>query len=45
MWLLIFIFGTATILLGWTLFGYFIYMFILGLFNRKNTPVIPDILP
>ncbi|MBU0951919.1 MAG: glycosyltransferase [Elusimicrobia bacterium] len=45
MWLSVLIFVVITLILGWTLFGYFIYLFLIGLFNQKKPPVFPEIWP
>ena len=45
MWLLIFIFIIVTLLLSWTLFGYFILIFFIGLFNKRKNPDFPEQMP
>lgn len=45
MWLLVFLFFIVTVLLGWTLFGYLLFIWFMGLFHRKETPVFPDSWP
>lgn len=41
MWILILLFGLATALLGWTLFGYFLALWFVSLFRREARPVFP----
>jgi poly-beta-1,6-N-acetyl-D-glucosamine synthase len=41
MWILIFLFGLATLLLSWTLFGYFIVTWFMGLFRGDPAPPRP----
>ncbi len=45
MWLLILLFGLATLVLGWTLFGYFLYLWFLGLFRRRPAVEWPERWP
>ncbi len=45
MWLLVFIFFLLTFILGWTLFGYVILIWFLGLFRRRRKPNFPDKWP
>ncbi len=45
MWLLVFIFFLLTFILGWTLFGYVILIWFLGLFRRRKKPNFPDKWP
>ncbi len=41
MWILILIFGLATLVLAWTLFGYFLLIWFMGLFSRQPQPELP----
>jgi biofilm PGA synthesis N-glycosyltransferase PgaC len=45
MWILILIFGLATAVLGWTLFGYFLALWFVSLFRRDATPAFPEDWP
>jgi poly-beta-1,6-N-acetyl-D-glucosamine synthase len=45
MWLLVFIFLAFTFLVGWTLFGYFIFLYWKGFCRRRVEPEIPGNLP
>ncbi|OGS17967.1 MAG: hypothetical protein A3J83_07500 [Elusimicrobia bacterium RIFOXYA2_FULL_40_6] len=45
MWLLVLVYVVITLILGWTLFGYFIYLFFIGLFNHKKQPDFPKSWP
>ena len=45
MWLLILIFLIVTAILGWTMFGYFIFVWFLGLLRSKTEPVPPASWP
>ena len=45
MWLLVFIFFLLTFILGWTLFGYVILIWFLGLFRKRKKPKFPDKWP
>lgn len=36
MWTLIFLFGIATVSLGWICFGYYIFIWIIGLFSKSD---------
>jgi cellulose synthase/poly-beta-1,6-N-acetylglucosamine synthase-like glycosyltransferase len=45
MWILIFLFGLATAVLGWTLFGYFLTFWFIGLFRRDTRPAFPTQWP
>lgn len=45
MWLLEFLFFAMTLLLGWTLFGYLLLIWFVGLFRRRETPVFPTSWP
>ena len=45
MWILEFLFFFVTVVIVWTLFGYFIYIWFRGLFRRKVLPIIPEKLP
>lgn len=45
MWLLEFLFFATTLLVGWTLFGYLLFIWFLGLFRRRETPVFPTHWP
>jgi cellulose synthase/poly-beta-1,6-N-acetylglucosamine synthase-like glycosyltransferase len=45
MWLLILIFLIVTALLGWTMFGYFIFIWFLGLLRPEREPTFPATLP
>ncbi len=45
MWLTVFIFLLITSVIAWSFFGYFISIFLIGLFKVKKMPVIPDSLP
>jgi cellulose synthase/poly-beta-1,6-N-acetylglucosamine synthase-like glycosyltransferase len=45
MWLLEFLFFAMTLLIGWTLFGYLLYLWFAGLFRTKKMLAIPAILP
>jgi len=41
MWILEFVFFTITLLLAWTLFGYFLFLWFTSLFRRRETPPFP----
>ncbi|MFH1868015.1 MAG: glycosyltransferase [Candidatus Omnitrophota bacterium] len=43
MWILIFMFFLSTFILGWALFGYCIWIFLLGVIKKKEKP-LPDTL-
>ena len=43
MWILIFLFFLSTFILGWTLFGYYIWLFLFGILKKETNP-ISDIL-
>ena len=45
MWLLILIFLVVTAILGWTMFGYFIFVWFLGLLRSKRELTLPDNWP
>jgi poly-beta-1,6-N-acetyl-D-glucosamine synthase len=45
MWLLVFIFLAFTLLVGWMLFGYFIFLYWNGFCRRTKEPQIPESLP
>jgi len=45
MWLLEFLFFSTTLLVGWTLFGYFIFIWFVGLFRDKRPAAIPEHWP
>jgi poly-beta-1,6-N-acetyl-D-glucosamine synthase len=45
MWLLVFIFLFITGFIGWMLFGYFILIFLIGIFTAKKAITIPAELP
>jgi len=45
MWLLVFLFLVTTLLLAWTMFGYFLFAWIIGLFRPKKAPVFPPVWP
>ena len=45
MWLLIFIFFLLTFMIAWTLFGYFIMVWFIGLFRPRPVPTWPDDWP
>ena len=45
MWLLEFLFFAMTLLVGWTLFGYLLLIWFMGLFRRRETPVFPASWP
>ena len=45
MWLLEFFFFLVTILAGWTLFGYFILVKFIGLFQKRPETVLPEQYP
>ncbi|MEM7584772.1 MAG: glycosyltransferase [Acidobacteriota bacterium] len=42
MWILILLFGLATLVLAWTLFGYFLLIWFMGLFRRQPQPALPE---
>jgi cellulose synthase/poly-beta-1,6-N-acetylglucosamine synthase-like glycosyltransferase len=41
MWILILLFGLATAILGWTIFAYFLMLWLVGLFRRSVAPPFP----
>lgn len=45
MWLLEFLFFFITLIIGWTLFGYFIFIWFEGLFKNKKELITPISLP
>ncbi len=45
MWILILLFGLATLVLAWTLFAYFLVIWFIGLFNPREKPVFPKEWP
>lgn len=45
MWLLEFLFFAMTLLVGWTLFGYLLFICFLGLFRHRKTPIFPASWP
>ncbi len=45
MWLLVFAFLLITAFIGWMLFGYFIFIFLVGVFATKKSISIPSELP
>ncbi len=45
MWLLVFLFLIVTMLVAWTLFGYILLIWFIGLFRHKTTPDFPDVWP
>ena len=45
MWILILLFGLATLVLAWTLFGYFLLVWFIGLFRPDRTPAFPERWP
>lgn len=45
MWLLILIFLIVTTTLGWTMFGYIIFVWFLGLLRRRKELILPDKWP
>jgi cellulose synthase/poly-beta-1,6-N-acetylglucosamine synthase-like glycosyltransferase len=45
MWILILLFGLATAVLGWTLFGYFLTFWFASLFRRDTRPQFPECWP
>jgi len=45
MWLLILAFGLMTLIIGWTLLGYFILIWFMGLFREERQPELPDSWP
>jgi poly-beta-1,6-N-acetyl-D-glucosamine synthase len=45
MWLLVFIFLSITVLLGWTLFIYFVLLYLVTIFRRQKMPALPDEFP
>jgi cellulose synthase/poly-beta-1,6-N-acetylglucosamine synthase-like glycosyltransferase len=45
MWLLHLLFLMITLTVGWILFGYFLFLWIMGRFNRRQDLNIPDSLP
>ena len=45
MWLLIFLFFGMTFVLGWTLFGYLIFVWSIGLFRGRSRPPFPSEWP
>lgn len=45
MWLLVFLFLFTTFALAWVLFGYFIVIWMMGLFRGKKRPVLPGSWP
>ena len=45
MWILILIFGLATLALAWTLFAYFLLIWFIGLFRQESPPAKPSTWP
>jgi len=45
MWLLVFLFFAMTLLVGWSLFGYMLYIWSMGLFRERSVPRFPDDWP
>ena len=45
MWVLILLFALSTAILGWTLFGYFLALWFMGLFRRDVRPALPGKWP
>ena len=45
MWILILLFGMATLVLAWTLFAYFLLIWFIGLFRSSEEPAFPDAWP
>ncbi|VAX19610.1 hypothetical protein MNBD_NITROSPINAE03-1010, partial [hydrothermal vent metagenome] len=45
MWLLVFLFLVTTFALAWTMFGYFIVIWVIGLLRGKKAPEFPDSWP
>lgn len=42
MWILIFLFGITTVSLGWICFGYYIFIWLIGLFSEENKESTDD---
>ena len=42
MWILIFLFLLSVVVLGWVLFGYYIWLFLLGILKRKPKPSVEE---
>ncbi len=45
MWILILLFGLATVTLAWTAFGYFLLIWFIGLFRRHSPLTLPETWP
>ena len=45
MWILILLFGLATMVLAWTLFAYFLLIWFVGLFRPQEKPTFPEEWP
>jgi len=45
MWLLIFLFLSATLLISWILFGYLLFIWMMGRFGKRIKPRLPNQLP
>ncbi len=45
MWILEFLFFGVTLVVGWTLFGYFLFICFVGLFKKKIVPTFPEQWP
>ncbi len=45
MWILEFLFFSTTLVIGWTMFGYFLKLFFMGLFRRREPLTFPSDWP